>query len=221
MFDLTGKTALVGGGCGLIGQAVVIALKEQGADASSVDIGKGADYKVNLVVDTALKKLFENVKPDIWVNASYPDIEDHLMVFEDCTKIAADSFANHISGGVIINIASIYGIIAPRFEIYRGFEYPKEPQLQYCMVKAGIIQMNKWIAAKYGPQLVRCNSVSPGGVYHPKQSKEWQQRYKDIIPLGDMADPEDVAATVVFLASDEARYITGVNIPVCGGITSL
>jgi NAD(P)-dependent dehydrogenase (short-subunit alcohol dehydrogenase family) len=65
MCDFIGKTVLVGGGCGLIGKSIVIALREQGADASSVDIAKGADYKINLVVDTALKELFDNVKPDI------------------------------------------------------------------------------------------------------------------------------------------------------------
>jgi NAD(P)-dependent dehydrogenase (short-subunit alcohol dehydrogenase family) len=143
------------------------------------------------------------------------------MVFEGCTRIAAEYFAKAEFGGCIVNIASIYGMVAPRFHIYHGFEYPKEPLLQYCMVKAGIIQMNKWIAAKYGPRGVRCNSVSPGGIGDTKQPFKWQERYRKGVPLGEMIYPEDVAAAVAFLASDDANFISGQNLAIDGGLTAL
>ena len=79
--------------------------------------------------------------------------------------------------------------------------------------------MTRALACKYGPQGVRVNCVSPGGVFD-NQDPVFVERYNQRVPLGRMATPEDVADAVVFLASDKAKYITGQNLVVDGGLTA-
>jgi len=88
--------------------------------------------------------------------------------------------------------------------------------VDYSFIKGGIISMTRTLATKYGPGL-RVNCVSPGGVFD-NQDMRFVKKYCARVPLGRMATPEDIAGPVAFLASDAAKYITGVNLPVEGGL---
>ena len=90
----------------------------------------------------------------------------------------------------------------------------------YAFIKGGIISASKDVAAKYGKFGVRCNVISPGGVWN-HQPERFIERYNRRVPLGRMAQPEDMVGIVLFLASDVGSYITGANIPVDGGFTAL
>jgi len=120
--------------------------------------------------------------------------------------------------GSIVNIGSIYGVVAPSFEIYEGMNITSP--LVYSVAKAGIIHFCKWVAAKYGKWNIRCNAVSPGGLADSqKGGPEFEKVYSSKIPLGRMVNSTEVAELVNFLISDKSKYITGQNILIDGGRT--
>lgn len=118
--------------------------------------------------------------------------------------------------GSIVNIASIYGMVGPQFEIYgdTGMKNPAE----YAFAKGGMITLTRYLASYWGPQGIRVNSISPGG-YYSGQPAEFVDNYCSRTPLGRMAGPEDIKGLAVFLASDASAYVTGINIPLDGGWT--
>jgi len=111
--------------------------------------------------------------------------------------------------GRIVNVSSIYGIIGGKGEV------------AYSTAKAGIIGLTKSVAKECGQDGVTVNAVLPGLIRTPTIETFMDERYKkDIIantPLGRIAEPEEVARVIAFLASDEASFITGIALPVSGG----
>jgi NAD(P)-dependent dehydrogenase (short-subunit alcohol dehydrogenase family) len=175
-------------------------------------------------------------KPDVWVNCAYPrtdkfgtscegnlDYQDwrhNVDVQMNSTCFISSEVAQLMSksgGGAIVNVASIYGMRAPRFEIYDETEMSMPPA--YSAIKAGIINYSRQLAVYYADQGVRINCVSPGGVYS-NQERVFLENYSSAVPIGRLATPDEVAAPIFFLSSDDASYITGVNIPVDGGWTA-
>jgi NAD(P)-dependent dehydrogenase (short-subunit alcohol dehydrogenase family) len=127
-------------------------------------------------------------------------------------------FMKKQKGGVIINIGSIQGVVAPTFQIYEGMNITSP--LVYAVAKAGMIHFCKWVAAKYGRYGIRCNAVSPGGVGDSQRGgNEFAKVYAARTPLGRMARMDDVAEAVRFLISEKSQYITGQNLLVDGGWT--
>jgi NAD(P)-dependent dehydrogenase (short-subunit alcohol dehydrogenase family) len=120
-------------------------------------------------------------------------------------------------GGAIINLASIYGNVAPDFSIYEGTEMTMP--VAYSAIKGGIIALTRYIATYYAHYNVRANTVSPGGIFdHQKPS--FVERYSKKTPLGRMARPEEIVGAVVYLASDASSYVTGHDLIVDGGWTA-
>jgi NAD(P)-dependent dehydrogenase (short-subunit alcohol dehydrogenase family) len=125
-------------------------------------------------------------------------------------------------GGSIIQTASIYGMLAPDQRIYEGSEYNGRPintPPVYTASKAGVIGLTRHLAAYWAERGVRVNTLTPGGVASG-QNAEFQRRYAARIPMGRMAEADDMVGAAVFLASDAARYITGQNLAVDGGLSA-
>lgn len=122
--------------------------------------------------------------------------------------------------GNIINISSMYGIIAPDFRIYKSNPKFFSPP-HYGVAKAGVIQLTKYYAVYLAKYNVKVNAISPGAFPPPKvqKQKDFIEELSKKIPLGRVGNPEDLKGTVVFLASDASSYITGQNIVVDGGWT--
>lgn len=118
--------------------------------------------------------------------------------------------------GRIINFSSIYGVSAPDFSLYEGLAGMGNPAA-YAASKAGLVQLTKWLSTALAPD-IRVNCLSPGGVYSG-QNEEFVRRYSAKTPLGRMANAEDIAGVVAFLATDLSRYVTGQNLMVDGGWT--
>lgn len=123
--------------------------------------------------------------------------------------------------GKIINVSSMYGVVAPQFEIYDEFPAFLNPP-HYGASKAGVIQLTKYYASYLGKYGIQVNTVTPG----PFPSKVVQQK-TDFVKalesktcLNKIGTPEDLAGSFVFLASDASNFITGQNIVVDGGWTS-
>jgi len=120
--------------------------------------------------------------------------------------------------GSIINISSIYGVVANDPSLYEGTDMKQPPD--YTFVKAGMINFTRYLANYYGKQGVRANCICPGG-YFNEQPEPFLENYNRRCPLGRMLENEDIKGAVVFLASDASAYVTGVPLMVDGGWTTL
>ncbi len=122
--------------------------------------------------------------------------------------------------GVIVNIGSIYGFSAPKFEIYDDAEYkglPMTSPVEYAAIKGGVVNLTRYLASYLGRYNIRVNTLSPGGVFD-NQPKSFVEKYERHVVLGNrMAEVEDLTGVLVFLLSDASRYITGQNLVVDGG----
>lgn len=116
--------------------------------------------------------------------------------------------------GNIINIASIYGVVAPRFEIYE--DTTMTTAVEYVAIKAGLIHLSKYIAKYLKGKNIRVNCISPGGIFD-NQDKIFLREYKTKCLNKGMLDAKDMKGTLVFLLSDNSKYINGQNIIVDDG----
>ena len=115
----------------------------------------------------------------------------------------------------IINIASIYAILAPDYKMYKDTDIFNPAA--YGASKAGLVNLTKWLATTLAPK-IRCNSISLGGI-KGGQKKIFVKRYVDKVPLGRMAKEDDLVNSVLFFSSELSSYITGHNLIVDGGLT--
>lgn len=116
-------------------------------------------------------------------------------------------------GASVINISSIYGAIAPNWELYKGLDMANPAA--YSVSKGGLIQLSKWLSTTLAPD-IRVNSISPGGILR-SQPDEFVERYEQRTPLKRMANEDDFRGAIAYLGSDLSRYVTGQNIFVDGG----
>jgi NAD(P)-dependent dehydrogenase (short-subunit alcohol dehydrogenase family) len=117
--------------------------------------------------------------------------------------------------GVVVNIASIYGMVGPQFSLYAdtGMGNPAA----YNASKAGLLQLTRYFATALAPH-VRVNAISPGGISRG-QPEAFVQRYCERTPLGRMAEEGDFEGGIAYLCSDLSRYVTGHNLVIDGGWT--
>jgi NAD(P)-dependent dehydrogenase (short-subunit alcohol dehydrogenase family) len=172
---------------------------------------------------------------DIMVNSAYPRTADWGLKFE---KIPFDSWKKNVDsqlggyflccqataehmklqgGGSIINLGSIYGVVAPDFSIYGGTEMTMPAA--YSAIKGGSIAFTNYLATYYAQHKIRANTVSPGGIFDNEPSP-FVEKYARKTPMGRMGTRDEVVGAVIFLASDASSYMTGQNLLVDGGWTA-
>lgn len=120
--------------------------------------------------------------------------------------------------GSIINIGSIYGVVAPDMKNY-GTHMEMASPATYGGGKGGLVQLTRYLAGYWGKFNVRTNMISPGGIF-ANQPAEFVNNYLAKVPLGRMGTPDDVKGVAVFLAADASAYVNGANLMVDGGWTS-
>ncbi|OGH69536.1 MAG: oxidoreductase [Candidatus Magasanikbacteria bacterium RIFCSPHIGHO2_02_FULL_51_14] len=160
---------------------------------------------------------FEQFSEDVW----HDDIAVGLTGAFLCSQVFGEGMARR-GKGVIINIASDLGVIAPDQRIYEKEGAPKDRQpvkpVTYSVVKHGLIGLTKYLATYWATEGVRVNAISPSGVFH-NHPQEFVDRLSRLIPMGRMADIDEYKAAIVFLVSDASSYMTGSNVIIDGGKT--
>jgi NAD(P)-dependent dehydrogenase (short-subunit alcohol dehydrogenase family) len=246
MKRLKNKVVVVTGGSGLIGEEILQYLIKEGAVAINAEINIKTNIKkrqvhCDITKEESVKNLIKTTLDsfgsiDGWVNNAYPRTIDWNDKFEN---IKIDSWKKNIDQqlnslfyccqkvlevmkyqkfGSIVNIGSIYGLVGPDFNIYKGTEIIMPAA--YSAIKGASINFTRYLASYYGPFGVRINCVSPGGIYN-NQDPLFVKQYEDKVPMRRMGLPKDIAPSVGFLLSEEGSYITGQNIIIDGGWTAI
>ncbi len=243
---MQGKNAIITGGARGIGEAIARVLARMGANVILWDVladqakatadklaaefkvkaaGQAVDVtkadSVEAAVEAAVKE-FGGV--DILVNNAGVTRDGLIIRMKEedwdlvlginlkgvwqCTKSVGKVMLKARKGS-IVNIASVVGVMG------------NAGQANYSASKAGVIGLTKTSAKEFASRGVRVNAVAPGYIrtaMTDKLTDDQRKRMQDLIPLGELGTPEDVADAVAFLASDAARYITGQTINICGGM---
>jgi NAD(P)-dependent dehydrogenase (short-subunit alcohol dehydrogenase family) len=137
-----------------------------------------------------------------------------------CSQVFGTAMAKDGNGGLILNIASDLSVFSPDQRLYskQGLASDMQPvkPVTYSVIKAGLIGLTRYLATYWADKNVRCNALSPGGVFNG-QGDEFVQHLSSLIPLGRMAQCDEYRAAVQFLCSDASSYMNGQNIVMDGG----
>lgn len=137
-----------------------------------------------------------------------------------CSQVFGTSMAKSGKGGVIINIASDLSVLSPDQRLYckEGLTDDMQPvkPITYSVIKAGLVGMTRYLATYWADKGVRCNALSPGGVFND-QNEKFVHRLSSLIPLGRMASRDEYRSVMQFLCSDASSYLNGQNIVMDGG----
>jgi NAD(P)-dependent dehydrogenase (short-subunit alcohol dehydrogenase family) len=137
-----------------------------------------------------------------------------------CSQIFGSEMAKDNTGGVILNISSDLSVISPNQNLYRQNGLPEEMQpvkpVTYSVIKTGLIGLTRYLATYWAKNGVRCNALSPGGIY-TNQGDNFVTNLTSLIPMNRMAKPEEYIGAIQFLCSDASAYLNGQNIVMDGG----
>ena len=208
---LTAATNLVDEIAQAGGEAVAVAaeLTDPAAVASLFSSAAELTGRVDVVINNA--GIFPNAP---LLQMTYEEWQAMIKANMDTTFLCTQVAGEHMKesgGGAIVNVASISGI------------NPGSDHSHYNSAKAGVLMFSRSAAQELGPYGIRVNSVSPGLIARPDIETAWPEgvaRWREAAPLGRLGSPEDVADACLFLASPAARWITGANLTVDGGVLS-
>ena len=173
-------------------------------------------------------------KIDALVNNAYPRNKNYGKHFFEVTHddfvenlglnlggyfTASQQFAKYFQkqgSGNIVNISSIYGVIAPKFEVYADTSMTMP--VEYAAIKAGLIHLTKYMAKYFKGMNIKVNALSPGGIFD-HQPNSFLERYKEQCLNQGMLDKSDMKGTLIYLLSDMSKYVNGQNIVVDDGFS--
>jgi len=159
---------------------------------------------------------FENFLETVWEN----DLNVGLKGAFLCSQIFGNSMLKNKNGGVILNISSDLGVIAPDQRIYMKKNLLDNQQYKkpvtYSVIKHGLNGLTKYLATYWANKNIRVNTLSPGGVYNNHNS-DFLKNYINLVPMNRMANKDEYKSAIIFLISDASSYMTGTNLIIDGG----
>ncbi|WP_148570683.1 oxidoreductase [Aliarcobacter cryaerophilus] len=179
-----------------------------------------------------LDKKYERI--DALVNNAYPRNKNYGRHFFDVEYedfiqnlglnlggyfTASQQFAQYFQKqgyGNIVNISSIYGVVAPKFEVYENTTMTMP--VEYAAIKSGLIHLTKYMAKYFKGMNIKVNALSPGGIFD-HQPEAFLEKYKENCLNKGMLDNSDLKGTLVYLLSDMSKYVNGQNIVVDDGFS--
>lgn len=174
---------------------------------------KVEDKSKNLLFNT-----FSSFPVDIWNQ----DIAVGLTGAMLCAQVFGEVMEKQ-GKGMILNISSDYGLIAPDQRIYWKEGLPKDQQtikpVSYSVVKHGIIGLTKYLAIYWADKGIRVNTLCPASLENG-QDEEFVKKISNLIPMGRMSNPDEYVCTVLYMISDASSYMTGAAVVLDGGRTS-
>jgi NAD(P)-dependent dehydrogenase (short-subunit alcohol dehydrogenase family) len=230
---LAGRLAVVTGALGNLGPVWTVALAGAGARVVGLDVRDGDGVVQADVTDRAgLERVLADVgTPAVLVNNAGIDappggdeeefartLEVNVTGLYNATEIFGRTMCE-AGGGSIVNIGSLYASIAPIPALYDHIEPPFTKPAAYGASKAAVVNLTRYFARLWGPHGVRVNALSPGGV-RGGQDAEFARKYSERVPLGRLAEPDDLVGPLLFLASDASAYVTGQELRIDGGFTA-
>lgn len=185
------------------------------------------DIFIDILINNAAIDPKVNINNDIETsrleNFELLDWDFQLKVGLTGAMICAQVFGSIMAKrgrGVIINIASDLSVIAPDQRLYHKANLLQDDQpvkpVTYSVIKHGLIGLTKYLASYWADRGVRCNALSPGGVFND-QPQEFVEKLTNLIPMGRMADRSEYRGAIQFLCSDASSYMNGQNIIIDGG----
>ncbi len=239
-FSLKDKVVVITGGAGLLGKMHAEAVREAGGKPILTDVIDDGDCHYMDVTDkNSIEEFVDKYldRVDVLINnaALNPKMstKDETNKFEDfsldkwnkslevnltgaflCSQVFINKMIKDKTKGVVINVASDLGVIAPNQNIYDGDVKP----VDYSVTKHAIIGLTKYLSTYFGDKNIRVNAISPGGVY-TNQSDDFVERLSKLIPMGRMANKDEYKGAIVFLCSDASSYMNGHNLILDGGRT--
>lgn len=174
----------------------------------------------------------EHGRIDAVVNNAYPRNANYGRPLEDVKySDFCDNVSRHLGGyflvaqqfgivfreqnaGTIINMGSVYGLVAPRFQVYTGTKMTMP--VEYAAIKAAVLHLTRYFAQYFKGSNVRVNSISPGGI-RDGQPPEFLEHYQQFAGSKGMLDPSDIEGALLFLLSDMSQFVNGQNIVVDDG----
>lgn len=135
-----------------------------------------------------------------------------FLFIQQCAKY----FEQHKAPFSLVNVSSIYGVVAPKFSIYDNT--PMTMPVEYAAIKSALIHLSKYVTSFVGDSRFRSNCVSPGGIFD-RQPEPFLDKYKEECLGKGMLDVEDLMGSIAFLLSEQSRYINGQNLIVDDGFS--
>ncbi|BFU76845.1 oxidoreductase [Arcobacter sp. 15-2] len=152
-------------------------------------------------------------------DVEYDDFVENLGLNLGGYFITSQQFAKYFETqghGNIVNISSIYGVIAPKFEVYENTLMTMP--VEYAAIKAGLIHLTKYMAKYFKGMNIKVNALSPGGIFD-SQHESFLEKYKEKCLNKGMLDKSDIKGTLIYLLSDMSKYVNGQNIIIDDGFT--
>lgn len=138
------------------------------------------------------------------------------------TQAVGNQMLRQGRGGSVIQISSIYGVMASDPRIYKDSSYEGRPinnPAVYSASKAGVVGFTRWLATHWAEKGIRVNAIAPGGV-ESGQNATFQRNYSARVPMGRMARRDEMVGIIVYLASDASSYVTGQCFSIDGGLSA-
>jgi NAD(P)-dependent dehydrogenase (short-subunit alcohol dehydrogenase family) len=163
---------------------------------------------------------FEDYKLDVWDQALRTNLTGMLL----CAQAAGRQMLQQLpAGGVIVNISSTYGVVAPDQRLYEGVRSPYadtgfNTPVSYAVTKSAVLGLTRYLATYWGSKNIRVNALTPHGVFD-NHDETFVRNFAFRSPLGRMARNDEYRGALLFLVSDASSYMTGANLIIDGGWT--